>query len=91
MEYQKIKFNLEKLPRWAVVMLEEMEMPLELDPKKMTDDQIENLNIFTAITNLVDSGLVKVCFEENGKTIIKITDKGTRQVKEGRPPFQPHN
>jgi hypothetical protein len=76
----RYKWNLERLPGWLTAALDDMELPLEFDEDKLTDEQREKLLLAKILTELVEKGFIRPEYR-NGQTFFNITEKGEALLK----------
>ncbi len=79
----EIIFNLEELPGWAIVYLENMGLPRKLHPEIMSEDQKLAFNMFAGLMQSVERGFVEATVE-NGVAMFQITEKGRKKVETRR-------
>ena len=59
---ERLRFDLERLPRWFVIELEEAGIPLVFKESELTEHQMRTLEVITAALQLIHLGLIEVTY-----------------------------
>lgn len=76
----ELTFNLEELPGWAIVYLDNVGLPRKLYPEIMSDDEKLAINAFAGLMQSVEGGFVEATVED-GVAVFQITEKGRKHVE----------